>query len=132
MSVTYSENTQTMRGLTISETNTYAAGDVFLGKEDLLEDIGAPWEIHIKSVARDSGSAWGTSTYGSGGNTASGVPTISQADAEALGNDIHRVLKYYLQTNRYIVSNIEAVRLNIALKYDDIESIVYWNQVASA
>ena len=130
MSVTYSENTQTMRGRTISEATTMPTG-VFIGEENLLDDIGAPWEIHIKSDARDSGSAWGTSTYGALGNTSTEpVPTINQADAEALGNDIHRVLKYYLQT-RYKVSNIEDVRLNIALKYDDIGSIVYFDSVTS-
>ncbi len=127
MSVTYSENTQTMRGRTISEATTMPTG-VFIGEENLLDKIGAPWEIHIKSDARDSGSAWGTSTYGALGNTSTEpVPTINQADAEALGNDIHRVLKYYLQ-HRYIVSNIEDVRLNIALKYDDIGSGVFWGE----
>ena len=108
----HSGNIQTIRGYTNN------LSDAQLHWQALGSDIGAPWEIHIKSDARDSGSAWGTSTYGALGNTSTEpVPTINQADAEALGNDIHRVLKYYLQ-DRYKVSNIESVRLNIVLKSD--------------
>ena len=55
-----------------------------------------------------------------GGNEGEG--SINEVQAQILGNDIHRLLKYYLGA-QYIVSNIESVKLNIALKSDVTASI---------
>ena len=129
---TYSENTQTIRGLTgpLPEQKLameewidrpYAEGGPTNEWKDLGDTTGAPWEIYIKSTMRDSGLDWGTSTYSdpggnlNGGNEGEG--SINEVQAQILGNDIHRLLKYYLGV-QYIVSNIESVKLNIALKSD--------------
>ena len=104
--VNHSGNIQTIRGYTNN------LSDAQLHWQALGSDIGAPWEIYIKSTTRNSGSAWGTSTYSAGVNA-----PFTYHMTEALANDIHRVLKYYLQT-RYKVSNIESVKLNILLKSD--------------
>tara|TARA_B100001758_G_scaffold53652_1_gene44036 strand:+ start:11441 stop:11770 length:330 start_codon:yes stop_codon:yes gene_type:complete len=103
-----SGNIQTMRGHTTNST------DGELHWQALGSDTGAHWEIYIKSTTRDSASDWGTSTY-SIPYSAGGA--INFLKVESMGNDIHRVLKYYLQ-DRYKVSNIESVRLNIVLKSD--------------
>jgi len=104
--VNHSGNIQTMRGHTTNST------DGELHWQALGSDTGAPWEVHIKSVARDSASDWGTSTYSLPYSWANAINFIK---VESMGNDIHRVLKYYLQ-DRYKVSNIESARLNIVLK----------------
>jgi len=105
--VTNTGNTQTIRGHT---TNLFDSSSVPYSNLD--DDTGAPWEIHIKSVARDSASDWGTSTYSLPYGHAG---AINFYRVETIGNHIHRLLKYYLG-NRYHLSNIEAVTLNIALK----------------
>tara|TARA_B100001758_G_scaffold53652_1_gene44035 strand:+ start:10977 stop:11267 length:291 start_codon:yes stop_codon:yes gene_type:complete len=90
----HSGNIQTIRGYTNN------LSDAQLHWQALGSDIGAPWEIYIKSTTRNSGSAWGTSTYSP--SAAAQLTDPSQVGltyhmTEALGNDIHRVLKYYLQ-----------------------------------
>ena len=113
VTVSHSGNTQTIRGYTTNSSDGAAAP---LWTE-LGDTTGAPWEINIKSVARDSDADWGTSTYSLPFTPADagGSGTINEAEAKVLGNSIHRVLKYYLG-NRYHLSNIAAVTLNIALK----------------
>ena len=137
---TQSENTQTIRGLTGryapeherlarggwvgNPINAWANGWLDLGGDwlDLGDTTGAPWEIYIKSTARDSqGLDWGTATYsepvGIGFEPVEGEYTIDDVQAELLGNHINRLLKFYLQ-DKYIVNNIESVKLNILLKSD--------------
>ena len=124
---TYIENTQTMRGFTRPLLERLAVKRYQNGLyqwTDLGDTTGAPWEIHIKSIeSGDQMTSWGTVPYseqsgeagqsnGPGGVWLAG--TINDLQAEILGNDIYRILKYYLQ-EKY--SNIESVRLNIVLKF---------------
>jgi len=110
---TSSENTQILRGVTDADADTAPPQVSQLGN-----DVGAPWEIYIKSVSSDS-SQWGNATYssptdaGATGNFQAGQINIDEA--AKIGNAIHRILKHYLESN-YQVNNIEAVRLNISLK----------------
>ena len=134
---TYSENTLTIRGLTgpLPEQKLameewidrpYAEGGPTNEWKDLGDTTGAPWEICIKSTMRDSGLDWGTSTYsdpcGNLNGCNEGEGSINEVQAQILGNDIHRLLKYYLGV-QYFVSIIESVKLNIALKSDVISSL---------
>ena len=142
LNFTQSGNTQTIRGLTASSVasgserlarggwvgnpiNAWANGWLDLGGDwlDLGDTAGAPWEIYIKSTARNSqGLDWGTATYSEAGGSwedgpVEGEYTIDDVQAEILGNHINRLLKFYLQ-EKYIVNNIESVKLNILLKSD--------------
>lgn len=106
----YSENTQILRGVT---DNDDFSGPVLTAQ--LYDDLGAPWEIYIKSVSSDS-SQWGNATYSTYAEAAgSQAARISISEGALIGNAIHRILKYYLEDS-YLANNIETVRLSISFK----------------
>ena len=109
MPINYSENTQILRGLTTEDN----ANNLAPGWTTLDDQLGAPWEISIKSfVPNDSN--WGEATYTNTGNSdISG--SINSSRAKEIGGSIHRMLKYYLGTN-YKVNDIQAVKLNVSIK----------------
>ena len=79
---------------------------------DLGTDIGAPFQLYIKS----NGNIGGTGTM----HLTSGVDMnvsnkISADEAREIGNNVHRILKHYLGTN-YVVNHISQVKLNVVLK----------------
>ena len=138
---TYIENTQTMRGFTstsVGVNDRLAIGTPYSNPQpsivwsDAGDTDGAPWEIHIKSIETRATpspdtepppmTSWGTTPYSEPGGSANmfapneGEGSINAHQAEILGNHIHRLLKYYLGEDKH--SNIESVKLNIALKSD--------------
>lgn len=76
---------------------------------DLGEDLGAPFELYIKNSGNvgSSGILKYTETPGATANI-----TISDDETKEIGNNVHRILKYYLGS-QYVVSDISQVRLNV-------------------
>jgi hypothetical protein len=109
------ERTLLFKGTTNTANDADAnSKDIFvIGTNDLTAtDAGAPWEIQIKSAL---GSA-ATSAIAAGADSG-----ITEAEAQIMGNLIHRLLKNYMEAapgtaTNYDKTKIQNVRLNVTLK----------------
>ena len=80
---------------------------------DLNTDIGAPFELYIRHTGNVG--TTGILKYTDGTTGASANDKISDKESAQIGNNIHRILKYYLGSN-YAVNDILQVRLNVVFK----------------
>lgn len=80
---------------------------------DLGTDLGAPFELYIKETGDIGTSGVLKYTDGLPGTTVNN--RISADESNEIGNNVHRILKYYLGT-QYVVSNISQVRLNVVFR----------------
>lgn len=80
---------------------------------NLGTDLGAPFELYIKQTGSIGTS--GILNYTDGVTGTSVNNRISADESREIGNNIHRILKYYLGSN-YVVDDISQVRLNVAFK----------------
>jgi hypothetical protein len=90
---------------------TEADEKTFIG--DLGTDIGAPFELYIKHTGAVGSTGILKYTDGEGAPVANN--RISTAESREIGNNIHRILKYYLSSD-YNVIHISHVRLNVVFK----------------
>lgn len=109
------ERTLLFKGTTTTDNDADAnSKDIFaIGTNDLTTtDAGAPWEIQIKSALGSTA----TSAVSAGADSG-----ITEAEAQIMGNLIHRLLKNYMETapgtaTNYDKTKIQNVRLNVTLK----------------
>ena len=80
---------------------------------NLGTDLGAPFELYIKHMGNIG--TTGVLKYTDGDPATTVNNTISADESQEIGNNVHRILKYYLGTN-YSVSEISQVRLNVVFK----------------
>lgn len=80
---------------------------------DLGTDLGAPFELYIKHTSSVGSTGILKYTDGNAGAPADGQ--ISADESKEIGNNVHRILKYYLGAN-YVVNNISQVRLNVVFR----------------
>lgn len=109
----YTEHTSRFTATTtppISATNE-AQEKTFLS--DLGTDLGAPFELYIKHTGNVG--TTGVLKYADGVTGTSANNQISADESNEIGNNVHRILKYYLGTN-YVVNEISQVRLNVVFK----------------
>lgn len=80
---------------------------------DLGTDIGAPFTLYIKHTGNVG--TTGNLKYTDGTPDTAQNSTISADESKEIGNNIHRILKYYLGAN-YSVNQISQVRLNVVFR----------------
>ena len=80
---------------------------------DLGTDLGAPFELYIKHTGSIGTTGILKYTDGVTGTTVNN--RISVDESREIGNNVHRILKYYLGTN-YSVSEISQLRLNVVFR----------------
>lgn len=80
---------------------------------DLGTDLGAPFELNIKHMGNVGNT--GILKYADGVTGTTVNNKISADESREIGNNVHRILKYYLGTN-YVVNDISQVRLNVVFR----------------
>ena len=107
------ERTLLFKGTTTTDNDADAdSGDIFVIGNKIDTDAGAPWEIQIKSALGSAAS----SAIAAGADSG-----ITEAEAQIMGNLIHRLLKNYMEAvpgtaTNYDKTKIQNVRLNVTLK----------------